>query len=344
MEKLIKNRFLVEQKLGEGPYRLTYKAKDTVTGNPLVVKVFRRSPSAERKLDGILGKMRTLQGMHHPVLPRYEEGDFGWQGFYTIREYVVGESLKEKMARGERLAETQILHWTAQLSEVLELVHERGILHGAIHLSNVFVRKDGSPKLVDFVVDPMLCEGTGHRVKMIERDPHFLSPEEILGEPPSPVSDIYRMGVLLYRLWTGRYPFENGSAYHVALSVLRRTPLPPSEVNAQVPATASQAILRALSQHPEDRFIRVADFAAALQTGVSSRTRVALDLPPETEGLLQQLAKTEVRDRKNLPTMKKVPSHVSHAGNFRIQKVIWVVFSAAVALGAAYFFYRFILV
>lgn len=344
MERVLKNRFLVEEKLGESPFRISYKAKDLSTGNPLVLKVFRRSPGSEKKIEQILAKLRILQNLQDSVFPRTEDVDYGWEGFYVLREYVEGETLQERLARGARVTDQAILQWTDKLAAGLQKVHAQGLIHAAIHLQNVVFTKNGDIKLVDFMVDSHLRENPVQGVRLLERDPFFLSPEEILGEPPTPGSDVYKLGVLLYRLWTGRFPFEEGNAYQVGLAILKENAKAPSDINGHIAPTPSQMIVRSLAKSPWERFRTVTDLAESIRTGVVPKSRPSRDLPAETEALLQQLARPEKPNGTPASSIR-IPSPTTSTGKKSpsvVGRILWSALSFAIGIVAAYFFYRFL--
>jgi beta-lactam-binding protein with PASTA domain len=126
----------------------------------------------------------------------------------------------------------------------------------------------------------------------------YLSPEQAQGQPVSPRSDLYSIGVMLYELLTGRVPFDAESAVTIALKHISERPVPPSELNPAVPPALEAVVMRALEKDPARRFADADAFIEALQAARAQPTVVALEPYPMPGEPFEALEEEDRRSRR----------------------------------------------
>ncbi len=157
----------------------------------------------------------------------------------------------------------------------LHYAHQSGVVHCDVKPANVILDKNGIPRLTDFgiaadlgsKIDGTPCTGT----------PAYLAPELAGGTPPSPRSDVFAAGIMLYELLTGAPPIMGSSVFEVIHRMATETFVPPSQLNPAVDSRLEQIVLRAVANCPEDRFGSAKEFVDALThytTGTSGETAV----------------------------------------------------------------------
>ena len=176
------------------------------------------------------------------------------QGFlYMAMELVEGVSLREVLRREKKLEIRRAVGLASQVAAALHCAHVHGVVHRDIKAENILLRADGCIKVLDFGVASM--EGTSAltRANEIVGTVEYMAPEQILGEPVSPATDLYALGVLLYEMLVGALPFAAETPATLVYHQLNEEARPPSYTNPLVPQAIDQLVLRLLDKEMENR-------------------------------------------------------------------------------------------
>jgi len=200
METFLKSKFKVGNKINESPFSLTYQGT-TLSGNQsVIIKIYKRGTLSSGLIKEMKQKVKSLQEISSPGIAKLFDGDYGWQGFYYVREFVNFPSLEEIMKERKfevEEAERIIL----KACEALKPAHEAQILHGAIKPSNIFLNQQTfAVKLTDFIIEGKIRESLPQKAQVLLNSMAYISPEEILGESATALSDIYNLGQIFYML------------------------------------------------------------------------------------------------------------------------------------------------
>ena len=247
-------RYQLEQLIGQGGMAIVYRARDSVLGRTVAVKVIRPAYTEEPHfLDRFLQEARLVASLDHPnVLPLYDFGEEKGRP-YLVLPYLPGGSLAERMG-GQPQPLPLVAAWTIQLAGALDAAHARGVLHRDVKPGNVLVTKDGRLMLGDFGI-ARLAEATTRLTAtgMVVGTPIYMAPELARGADASPASDRYALAVMLFEMIAGQPPFLGTNP----LSVLHQQvhePVPSLAERIADPPPALDAFLaRALAKEPEDR-------------------------------------------------------------------------------------------
>ncbi len=148
---------------------------------------------------------QAIQKMNHPNIVRiYDSADEGF--LYYVMEFLEGETLEEKINREGVLPVSQIVRIGTQVARALQHCHSNGIVHRDIKPSNIFITKNDICKIIDFGVVKMLDAET-HETGAIG-SPHYAAPEQLQAGKISGKSDVYSLGVCLYKMASGQYPYS----------------------------------------------------------------------------------------------------------------------------------------
>jgi serine/threonine-protein kinase len=211
----------------------------------------------------------VIAALEHPcIVPVY---DFGWHGKqpYIIMRYMAGGSLQDRLKESE-LKLTEMAHIFKRVAEALDAAHAQNIIHRDVKPSNILFDVTGEAFLSDFGIaksKPI----TDEEGEWLVGTPGYMSPEQVLGESVDGRSDIYALGVVLYRLLTGSMPFSSDSVTglinaHVDL------PVPDvREVKANIPAVWQEVVAKALAKDPNDRYRTAGDLARDVNEVVSGK-------------------------------------------------------------------------
>lgn len=298
--------------LGEGAMGVVYKAHDPGIGRPVAIKTVRAellndpfdaAPPSADAADGMAARFRNearaVGRISHPgIVAIYEYGEDQGTAFIAM-EYVEGKTLAELLASGPLLPEPELLRVMDQLLDALDCAHQAGVWHRDIKPANLIVTASGRVKVTDFGIARIEDAGLT-LVNAQIGTPGYMAPEQYTGEGVDHRADLYAAGVLLYRMLTGRKPFEGGAA-SVMFKVMNQDPLPPSQVDeAGRPAGYDAIIARALARKASDRYASAAEFRRALAqrlkasldagSGITDIPTLLLRLPAADPGATQPAA------------------------------------------------------
>src|SRR5207302_2555852 len=181
---------------------------------------------------------RAVASLAHPNITQlYDYGESDGRP-YMVLEYVPGGTLEGRLRNQKPLPNDEAFAIATGVAAGLAHAHARGVVHRDLKPANVLFDDEGRPKLADFGIARLAAgEGTLTEAGTVLGTAAYLSPEQAMGEPATATSDVYSFGVILYRLLTGRLPFESSNP--MELVMLHRNAAPPhiSEVRRNAPRT-----------------------------------------------------------------------------------------------------------
>src|SRR5215831_4866723 len=268
-------RYRVGTLLGSGGTSFVYAAFDQELNRAVAIKFFSpRRHGTPASAARPLREARAASALNHPNIIMIHEVIETGEGAAIVMELVQGVTLRAIAAERPRLDD--VLHWCRQLAHALAVAHAHDLIHGDIKPENVMVREDGYVKLLDFGL------ALGARPEERTAVPltgtlRYLSPEQCLGQPPTPASDVFAFGVLLYELTTDQYPFPTDSTMGLLQAIAAADALRPSCLNPKLPCALDDLIAGMLANQPAARPTaqQVADrlAEAARQVAANDRRR-----------------------------------------------------------------------
>ncbi len=292
MDRLLKSKFKIGEKIGENPFSLTYLGTTLSGEQPVVIKIYKRGTLNSVLIKSMKQKVKHLQEIEHPGIARLLDGDYGWQGFYYVREYIGGQGLAEYLKIHRPSPEDAML-LAEEVASALVFAHANGIIHGALKPQNIFLNEQRRIRITDFVIEGEIKEAMPQKAVYILEGGEYASPEEILGNSARESSDIYSLGLVLLEMLTGSNPFR----FDPQKKLSGKLPsLPP------VPKYIEEIILKALSVDPLLRFNSMEEMKASIKNRALVDLRKNLDLPPvELENVPrpeEKVLKTVNKERK----------------------------------------------
>ena len=268
--KIVDGRYRIEKIVGRGGMGTVYACRHVVVGKPFAIKVLR--PGIERSEEILQRFIREAQAAN-AVQSRHicQMTDFGQLGngaFYVVMDLLDGVSLTRAL-REKRLDRKALKHVFVQIADTLHKAHEADIVHRDLKPDNVvLVDDEGVPnfvKLVDFGIAKMMQSKASNLTEtgVILGTPYYMSPEQARGDDLDHRSDIYALGVMMYRAFTGKLPFIADTAMGVLTRHLTEKPQPPSDLT-EIDRQLEHLILRCLEKKPIDRFQNMSQVANAL--------------------------------------------------------------------------------
>ena len=300
------SHYRIVEKIGEGGMGVVYVAEDTVLGRRVAIKTLTIKPGQNEQhfRTRFLREARAVSALSHPhIATIHDYGETKDGKPYIVMELVRGQTLGDLML-GESLTIARAIEIIKQVAEALAEAHRSGVVHRDIKPSNVAIDHRGAVKVLDFGLakqlnleslstsDPerqtLLTSQTQEGT--IVGTPLYLSPEQALGLEVDPRSDIFSLGTLLYECIAGRPPFDGSTRMDICTRVIRDDPPPPSQMNADVPASLDQITLKALAKQPEERYQTAEEMLADLRAATAEMQISGMDhavarlVPPGASG------------------------------------------------------------
>ena len=257
---LLNDRYQIEGRIGSGGMAEVYRARDLMLERTVAIKLLKEDFSAEPSFrERFRQEAKAAANLSHPNIVTIHDFGFNDQQIFIVMEYVPGTDLKTILERRGSLSVEETLPLVIQACAGVGYAHRAGLVHCDVKPQNMIVTPDQRLKVTDFGIARALASIHPQEVNhVVWGSPQYFSPEQAAGLPPTPASDVYGLGVVLYEMLTGRLPFIGNSA--AELSHLHRTaqPTPPAQINPLIPLVLEQACLKVLSKEPSSRY-RTAD-------------------------------------------------------------------------------------
>jgi serine/threonine-protein kinase len=259
------------EEIGRGGMGIVYQARQRSLNRLVALKMILRGELATP--DDVARFRREAQAaahLEHPnIVPVYESGEHDGQAYFSMR-WIDGQTLAAVLARGP-LKPREAARYLAAISRAVHYAHEKGILHRDLKPSNILLDRHDQPHITDFglakrVTGEELAAGrtaTGNLVGT----PAYMAPEQVSNRrgSPSPASDVYSLGVILYEMLTGRPPFQAPTPFDLLLLVYDQDPVPPRLLNPGVDPDLEMICLKCIQKEPELRYASTAALAADLE-------------------------------------------------------------------------------
>ncbi|MCW2975992.1 MAG: serine/threonine protein kinase [Actinomycetia bacterium] len=257
-ETLIAGRYRLDELLGRGGMSEVWAATDTELGRRVALKLL--APHADTAR--FEREARAVASLGHPNITQlYDYGEEEGRPFMVL-EYLPGGTLEEHLRAGRPLPDEDTRRISAELAAGLAHAHARGVVHRDLKPANVLFDEEGRAKLADFGIARMAAgEGTLTEAGTVLGSAAYISPEQAAGAPASAASDVYSFGVMLYRMLTGRLPFESNDPMELVTLHRDAEPPPLTQFRDDAPALLESTATAALEKDPADR---PADGAALL--------------------------------------------------------------------------------
>ncbi|HEY0753319.1 MAG TPA: serine/threonine-protein kinase [Ktedonobacteraceae bacterium] len=279
---MVGNYFLLERLSNEGMVE-TYLARPTNQGGyDVYLRLFRpRFPDTQAFRDHFPVEVRKVWRCQHPHIQALTEFGAGDDMLYTATradDTLTLEQVLEKQG-SRRLPVALVAKLITQLCEALQYAHEHEIVHGNLQPSSILIDSAGCVRLTDFGLRRAYQEGDPTVAQVEEGNAAYVAPEQVVGML-CPASDTYALGVLLYRLFSGRLPYDAESAGEIAM-LHAHEPIPSlNALRSDLPASVDLVMRMALEKGPEARFPTPHAFAAALIQALAKDSPPTIAVPP----------------------------------------------------------------
>ena len=247
---------------------VVYKAVDEMLEREVAIKVLNSEFGDAAILKRFRAEAVTLARLNHPGIATIYELHRQQDELLMVMEFVRGETLHELADRLGPLDPPQAAHLCIQVLDALGHAHHAGVIHRDLKPANLMITESGNVKVMDFGIARVLGSEHFTHGGLMMGTPAYMAPEQVSGQIIDARADLYSMGVVFYRLISGRLPFVADTAIAMAQKQMSDTPTPLHEVREGLPGWCAAIVERALAKAPEQRFQTAEEFRLALLSAV----------------------------------------------------------------------------
>jgi serine/threonine protein kinase len=265
-------RYVIQGQLGEGGMGIVYRALDTILDEPVALKLISARIAAEGdSLERLKREVLVARRVSHPNVCRIFDINESDGVHYVSMELIDGHTLNEAMRDRGPMSPTEALPIALQVLEALAAAHRVNVIHRDLKPDNVMITRDGHAIIMDFGLSMAVDTQRMTQAGSVLGTPHYMAPEQVAGVGVDQRSDLYAVGVILFRMVVGRLPFDSTRVAEVLRAQLQDPPPRPSELIPGFPPALEEILLRVLEKKPEARYASAEDLLAAI-AGVDPAT------------------------------------------------------------------------
>ena len=249
MSETIGGRYRLERRLGTGGMGQVWLAHDTQLDRQVALKLLGADADPQR----FEREAQAIASLSHPNICRLFDYGTADGRRYMVFEHLPGGTLEDRLAPGKPLDDAESQRIAAGVAAGLAHAHDRGLIHRDLKPTNIVFDEEGRAKVTDFGIARVTGADTLTDPGTLMGTAAYMSPEQAQGADVTPATDVYSFGVILYRMLTGRLPFESSSAVEVLRRQLQEAPPPLSAVRPDVPAALAVVAESSLAKDPAAR-------------------------------------------------------------------------------------------
>src|SRR5215218_9418592 len=250
-ETVVNNRYKVVRVLGGGGMARVYLAHDEVLERDVALKVLREQFADDEEFVERFKREAQSAALSHPnIVQVYDRGEAEGGASYIAMEYVPEGTLKERITEMGSLDPGVAASLALQIAEALGAAHARGVVHRDIKPQNVLLADTGDAKVADFGIARAASAATISQTNVVLGTASYMSPEQAMGEPATPKSDLYSLGVVLYEMLTGELPYTAENPVAVSMKHVNEPLSSPREANPRIPQGMNAVVVKLSGQGP----------------------------------------------------------------------------------------------
>lgn len=297
----IDGRYRIDGLIGAGGMGTVYRATRLLIGDEVAIKILHQDQGDAHSSERFRREAQAAARLKHPNAVSIYDFGVSTDGLqYLVMEFVEGISLRERLNHGllDFATATEVI---SQVCAALDEAHRRQIIHRDIKPDNIILHSSAAGlrvKVLDFGIAKLRDETAGHLTQTgsVMGTPHYMSPEQCLGEELDPRADIYSVGIVLYEMLCGRVPFNSPVSTAVVVQHVSQAPPSLRSINPAIPEAAEEVVIHAIQKNRDDRPLTAGTLAQELVAAFGGRKVYATDYAPVGQSGPPVTSKREVNE------------------------------------------------
>ena len=285
----LEGKYEILSEVARGGMGIVYRGIDQSLGRPVAIKVlFKRYNSDNESVERFRREARAMASLDHPnIVPVYAIGnEYGVH--YFVMKFLTGWTVSERLKRhrlglADAFEIDEVRDILVQLCHGLDHAHRRSLIHRDIKPGNIMIAPDGHTSIMDFGIVKESDNDTLTKTGIVFGTPDYMAPEHAQGQPPSPETDLYSLGIVAYEMLTGEQPFRGGTPFSLVLKHIKEPPPPLIKRRKDLDQAFQDVIFKSLEKKPEDRYSSAQQMAEAL-TALTFSVDKSPSIPAPTSG------------------------------------------------------------
>ena len=309
-ENILNNRYQLLAQHGSGGMSVIYRAIDLALGRQVALKILRPSLTSDPVfLERFRQEARNVANLQHPnIVTVHDVGQDG-NTHFIVMELIEGDDLKKIIRAEAPFTIDATLDIIIKVCAGIGYAHRAGLVHADVKPQNVLMLENNLLKVTDFgIAQAFVATKPGERQKIVWGSPHYFSPEQATGKYPTPASDVYSIGIVMFEMLTGRLPFSGSDQQELALAHIRKPAPHLMEFNPNLPESLDRIIQKVLAKEPDARYSKADQLGRILdayrEQGLH-KTANSVPVAVANNGLKQQ--DSPALGAPTAPSMKAVP-------------------------------------
>ncbi|MBN2550397.1 MAG: serine/threonine protein kinase [Anaerolineales bacterium] len=274
------DKYEIIERKGRGGMATVYKAYHPRLNRYVAIKVL-HSHLAEASdfLSRFEREAKAVAALRHPHIVQAYDFDIQGDIYYLVMEFIDGPNLQDRLndltRQGKLMPLEEVGRILHQVADALDYAHQQGMLHRDMKPSNVLLDHNGQAYLVDFGIARMLSGTQFTATGELLGTPAYMSPEQGMGQPLAPATDLYSLGIMLYEMLVGQVPFDADTPFGIIHKHINEPPPALRGLRPDLPAGLEQMLTRALAKKPEHRYRSALEMAQAFEQALGMAVREA---------------------------------------------------------------------
>lgn len=272
-ENLLKNRYKLDKILGRGGMAVVYQARDQMLERDAAIKVLKGEYASDPDFrERFRQEAKAAANLSHPNIVTVYDFDIDEERIFIVMEYVPGNDLNSIIKEKQRLTIPAGIDLMVKACKAIGYAHRAGLVHCDVKPHNFLVTPANQLKVTDFGIARALASiNPEEESDVVWGSPQYFAPEQAAGGPPSPASDVYSLGVVMYQMLTGELPFTGKTSSELAQMHRYAKPVSPREINPGISKELEQVIMKVLAKEPSARYRTADQLGRVLQTLMSKK-------------------------------------------------------------------------
>ncbi len=272
-EQALDDKYILKETIGEGGMAIVYRAIQKNLNREVALKVIHPNMIHDTELvDRFIHEARVCAALNHPnIITVFDIGSIGTV-HYMAMEYLKGKDIHKTVGNKGCSDYTEIVSWIVPIAHALNYIHKKDLIHRDVKASNIFVDTNGRPVLMDFGIVHKTNNEKLTQNGIVIGTPEYMSPEQAQGKILDGRSDLYSLGIVMYKSLTGTVPFTGDNPLTTINKVINDFPISTIEYNNSIPQWLNSIVLKLLEKDPSNRFVD----GEALSTVLMNKKEVSI--------------------------------------------------------------------